>query len=137
MNVRNCSRCGKIYAYDGFNICTQCRREDEKDFKKIKEYIDENPGAAIAEVSEETQVDTRKIMDFLRQGRLEIEDEANLILPCERCGAAIKTGRFCEKCTMEMQKEFKQSIGGGNDPNSIQNGKMKTRIQITDKYRKR
>ena len=135
MDVRNCNRCGKIYAYDGFNICIQCRREDENDFKKIKKYIDQNPGAAISEVSEETEVDTRKIISFLRQGRLEIEDESNIILPCEKCGKPIKTGRFCEKCTTDMQREFKQSIGGGKDPRTMQTGRATEKIRIIDRYR--
>ena len=82
MDIKNCSRCGKIYAYDGFNICIKCRREDEEDFKKVKEYIGENPGANISEVSEK-QVDIGKCQ-FLRQGRLEVKDEGNL-LDCERC----------------------------------------------------
>lgn len=137
MDVRNCSRCGKIYAYDGFNICLQCRRKDEEDFKKVKEYIDENPGVNISEVSEETGVDTKKIISFLREGRLEVEDEHNLLLSCERCGASIKTGRFCEKCTVEMQREFKQSIGGGRVPKDLENGRAKERIRITDRYKKR
>lgn len=137
MDIRNCTRCGKIYAYDGFNVCMQCRREDEDDFKKVKEYIDENPGANISEISEETEVDSKKIIEFLKQGRLEIEDENNTLLQCERCGVSIKTGRFCDKCTTEMQKEFKQAIGGGNDPKGVGNGRAKERIRITDKYRNR
>lgn len=136
MDVRNCSRCGKIYAYDGFNICIHCRREDEEDFKKVKEYLDKYPGANISEVSEETEVDSKKIIAFLREGRLEIEDEDNLILNCERCGASIKTGRFCEKCTAEMQREFRQSIGGGRDPRDIKNGRAREKIRITDRRRK-
>ncbi|MCF6465076.1 TIGR03826 family flagellar region protein [Clostridium sp. Cult2] len=137
MDVRNCSRCGKIYAYDGFKICLQCRREDEKDFKIIKEYIDENPGANISEVSEGTGVDTKKIIEFLREGRLEVEDEHNLLLSCERCGASIKTGRFCEKCNSEMQREFKRTIGGGRDSRSISNGRAREKIRITDRRRHR
>ena len=137
MNVRNCSRCGMIYAYDGFNICLKCRRDDEEDFKKVREYIDENPGANITEVSEKTEVDSKKIISFLKQGRLEIQDENNMLLSCERCGTSIKTGRFCEKCTFEMKKEFKQSIGGGKNPMNIQNGRAKEKIRITDKYRNR
>lgn len=113
----------------------QCRREDEEDFKKVKEYIDENPGANISEVSEETEVDTRKIISFLRQGRLEVENKDNLLLDCERCGVPIKTGRFCKKCTAEMQREFKQSIGGGRDPKDLKNGRAKEKIRIIDRYR--
>ena len=135
MDIRNCSRCGKIYAYNGINLCIQCRREDEEDFKKIKEYIDENPGANISEVSDATKIESRKIIEFLRQGRLEIKDENNLLLSCERCGTPIRTGRFCEKCTAEMQKEFKQSIGGGRDPRDLQVGSVKEKMRVTNKYR--
>lgn len=136
MNVRNCTRCGKIYAYDGFNICLNCRKDDEEDFKKIKEFLDENPGANISELSDGTGVDSKKIMEFLRQGRLEIKDEHNILLTCERCGNSIKTGRFCEKCTLEMQREFKQSIGGGRDPDSLGIGKLKERMRIVDRRKR-
>lgn len=136
MNVRNCTRCGKIYAYDGFNICLNCRKDDEEDFKKIKEFLDENPGANISEVSDGTGVDSKKIMEFLRQGRLEIKDEHNILLTCERCGSSIKTGRFCEKCTLEMQREFKQSIGGRRDPDSLGSGKLKERMRIVDRRKR-
>lgn len=135
MDVRNCRRCGQIYAYDGFNICLKCRREDEEDFKKVKEYLDEYPGSNISQVEEATEVSSKKIIEFLRQGRLEIEDEANVILSCERCGASIKTGRFCDQCKVEMEREFKQSIGGGRDPKDLTNGRLKERMQVAERRR--
>lgn len=135
MDVRNCSRCGKIYAYDGFKICPSCRREDEEDFKIIKEYIEKNPGANISEVSEKTKIDSKKIIEFLRQGRLEIKDEFNLLLNCERCGASIKTGRFCHKCTIEMEKEFKQSISKGIRTRTIGNGGAREKMRIASRYK--
>lgn len=137
MDVRNCVECGKIYSYDGFNTCQQCRRNEEKEFQKVKDYIWENSGAGILEVSEETEIPTKKIIEFLRRGRLEIKDQSNIILPCEKCGESIQTGRFCKKCTVEMERDFKRSIGGGNDPSQLGVGNVKTRIGITDKYRKK
>ena len=136
MDIRNCKRCGLIYVYDGFDICLKCRQKDEEDFKKIKEYLDEYPGANIAEVERETGVESKKIIEFLKEGRLEVADDANILLSCERCGTSIRTGRFCEKCAVEMQKEFKQSIGGGRDPKSIENGRAKERIQITERRKR-
>ena len=137
MDVRNCTRCGKVYTYDGFRICMHCRREDEKDFKIVKKYLDENPGANISEVSEETGIDAKKIIEFLKEGRLEIEDEHNILLTCERCGISIKTGRFCEKCIVEMQREFKQSIGGGRGPKDLGEGRVKEKIRIIDRRSER
>ena len=65
MNIKNCTRCGKIYNYDGFKICYNCRKEDEKDYEKVKDYLRENSGATISDVSEATEVDTQKIIIFL------------------------------------------------------------------------
>lgn len=134
MDIRNCRRCGRVYSYDGFNICPKCRRDDEADFQKVKKYIEENPSANIKEISDETEVDSKKIIEFLKEGRLEVRDENNLLLSCERCGKPIKTGRFCDKCTLEMQREFKQAIGN-RQSDTLQNTKIKQKIRVTERYR--
>mgnify|MGYP001191694868 CR=1 FL=1 len=130
MDVRNCTRCGNIYVYDNFKICPKCRRDDENDFQKVKEYIEEFPDATITEVAEETEVDTQKIIRFLREGRLEIKGDKNIFLTCERCGEPIRTGRFCDKCTVEMQREMKQAIGGRKDLNELKTGELKERLGV-------
>ena len=133
MNLRNCSRCGNVYVYDGFNICLNCRRSDEEDFQKVKEYLEENPGANVIEVSEGTGVETKKIIQFLKEGRLEIRDDKNIILTCERCGKPIKTGRFCDKCAIELQREINETILSNSQIS--QNGRMKEKIRIVDRHR--
>lgn len=134
MDVRNCKRCGKIYNYDGFRLCPTCRREDEEDFIKVKEYLYDNPGANISEVEEATEVDSGKIIEFLRQDRLEIADEGNLLLECERCGVSIKSGRFCDKCKYELGKE----LGGSIKPKKKPENKRETgQFRIIDKYKDR
>ena len=108
-DIRNCIKCGRIFQYDGFNKkCERCRRDEEEDFKKVKEYLYDNPGATITEVSEETGVEEDLILKYLRQGRLEISSEGgSLVLDCERCGRAIRTGKFCDQCAEEMARELK------------------------------
>lgn len=103
-DVRNCKKCGKIFNYiGGAPICQVCRQEDEEDFQKVKEYLYRNPGANITLVSTELDVSIAKIKRFLKEGRLEITgDEGNMILECENCGKAIKSGRFCEACEREL-----------------------------------
>lgn len=133
MNVRNCKRCGKLYIYDGYDICIDCRMEDEKDFKKVKEYLEENAKADIMKVSEDTGVDSRKIIEFLRQGRLELSSENNILLQCERCGTPIKTGRFCSKCALEMEKEFKKA---GTNKVSLGDYRAREKIRVVDRYKK-
>lgn len=136
MDIRNCKRCGKIYRYDGFSLCSSCRRNDEVDFKKVKEYIYDFPGANISEVHEATEVDIDKIIGFLREGRLEVAEEGNLLLECERCGVSITTGRFCDKCTSELQSE----LGGVVDSARSKNKNMPNRnerFRYMDKYKDR
>ncbi|WP_130805940.1 MerR family transcriptional regulator [Senegalia massiliensis] len=121
MNIKNCKKCGKIYNYDGFNICYHCRRKEEEMFFTVREYIYSNTKADIREVSEATGVSTKKILEFLRQGKLEIKEGSNLILDCERCSKPIKTGRFCKECANEIEKELKGAFKKDNIDNSEQN----------------
>lgn len=110
--IRNCPRCGKIFTYISRPICNNCMELEENEFKVVKEYIYDNPGASISEVAHETGVSVEKIMRFLREERLEISSEnSNLMLECERCGRAIKSGRFCENCKVQMNKDFKREFG--------------------------
>jgi flagellar operon protein (TIGR03826 family) len=108
-DARNCRRCGKIYNYlGGAPICPACKDQDEATFRKVKEYLYQNPGAALSEVSSVLDVSVEKIKAYLKEGRLEIiGGEGNLILECESCGKAIKTGRFCDECSRDVAKGFK------------------------------
>lgn len=110
--IRNCPRCGKIFTYFGRTICNKCLETEENEFKIVKEYIYDNPGATISEVSQETEVSVEKIIRFLREERLEIKSEnSNLLLECEKCGRAINSGRFCENCKGQLNKDFRREFG--------------------------
>lgn len=132
MDIRNCTRCGKIYQYDGFKICPTCRREDEEDFLKVREYLYDYPGANLQEVHEATGVATSKIIEFLRQGRLEVAEDSNLILQCEKCGTSIKTGRYCDKCALELKRELSSAINRPRAPIK----REKERFRVVDRYKK-
>lgn len=107
-DVRNCRKCGRIYNYiGGVPLCPACRQEDENDFKRVKEYLYDNPGASMSQISEELDVSVEKIKRFLKEGRLEIiGDNGNMVLECESCGKSIRTGRFCEECERTLTKEL-------------------------------
>ncbi|PYG89108.1 flagellar operon protein (TIGR03826 family) [Ruminiclostridium sufflavum DSM 19573] len=106
-DIRNCRRCGRMYNYlGGPPICPDCKKADEEVFKRVKDYLYDNPGATLSQVSMECDVSVEKIKLFLKEGRLEITDGANIILECERCGKAIKTGRFCDSCQHEVTNDI-------------------------------
>lgn len=107
MEVKVCSRCKKMFQYiTGPRVCPKCKQIEEEQFQKVKEYLRENPGAALNTVSEETQVSVKLIESFLKQGRLEVVPGSPMMLSCERCGASILTGKYCNKCKNELVGEL-------------------------------
>ena len=109
-DVRNCKKCGKIFNYIGTPMCPACGEKDESDFRRVKEYLYNNPGATMSEISVVLEVSIEKITRFLKDGRLEIiGGEGNLVLECEGCGKSIKTGRFCDDCARDITKDLKST----------------------------
>ncbi|MGI6776726.1 MAG: MerR family transcriptional regulator [Acetivibrionales bacterium] len=110
-DVRNCRKCGKIFNYlGGVPICPVCKQEDEEDFKRVKQYLYDNPGASMSQISTELDISVEKIKRYLKEGRLEIiGEESNLVLECESCGKSIRTGRFCAECERELARGFQET----------------------------
>ena len=103
MNLRNCSRCGKMFNYvAGPPICDLCKKAIEEDFQKVKQYIQDNPRASLKEISEDNQVSAKQIQQWIREERLMFSKDSPLQLLCENCGEPIQTGRFCAKCKTKM-----------------------------------
>ena len=107
MEVKVCKHCKKMFQYiTGPVICPRCKQIEEEQFQKVKEYLRENPGAAMNVVSEETQVSVKLIQSFLRQGRLQIAPGSPISLVCEKCGAPILTGKYCNQCKNELVNQL-------------------------------
>lgn len=110
MDVRNCRKCGRIYNYVvGQNICPICRDKLEDQFKQVKEYIQNNKSCSVAEVIEACGVDRNQIQQWIREERLEFN--GGIGTSCEKCGANISKGRFCEKCKLDMANTFSEVSG--------------------------
>lgn len=111
-DLRNCSRCGRLFGYVGRPICSYCIEEEEDEFKIVKDFLYDNPGSTVYEVSDATGVEVEKIMRFLKEERLQISsDNPNMLLECERCGKAINTGRFCKDCTNDLHRSMRKEFG--------------------------
>lgn len=99
MDVRNCRECGKLFNYIGGDpLCQACLKKMDDKFAQVKEYIYDHPKAGVQEVSEENDVTPAQIRKWIREERLAFSDDSPIGLTCEKCGAIIKTGRFCKKC---------------------------------------
>lgn len=112
MELKNCKQCGRTFgSVDGEELCKKCTSATlEEDFKKVRDYLYDNPGATIESVHEETGVEKAVIVKFLRQERIEIVEDENSLLRCQRCSISIKTGKYCDKCKLEIDKELKNAV---------------------------
>lgn len=119
MNVRNCKSCGRIFNYlSGPPICPICREKLEEKFQEVKEFVRQNKGVGIQEVSDACEVDVKQIRQWLREERLELSSDSAAYLNCESCGAPIRSGRFCEKCTGEMTRSLNDVLKANRTANA-------------------
>lgn len=136
MDLKNCTKCGRIFSYAGSQICSRCSTNDEDDYKKVKDYLYDHPGSTISEVSEGTGVTEKQILRYLRENKIEVRDDSNFIIDCERCGVPIKSGRFCDKCVSSMQKEFMSVLKPKTEEKKIEPSKQSNRMFVAEMRKK-
>jgi len=111
MEVRNCPECGKVFTYIRTNLCPECQKKDDEDFRVVRAFIARNPGANVATVSEQTGISEKKIFRYIKEGRLEFGiGKASGPMACEVCGAPIPSGRLCKACSDKLASGLKKSI---------------------------
>ncbi len=136
MTIRNCKKCGKIYQYDGVHkICLECRRKEEEDFEKVKEFLRDNPNSGINTVSQETGVEKKTIIEFIKNDRLIAEDiEIDVTIRCQRCGKEIKHGKYCENCISELKDEI-ESINKEKEDKKKKGYRTKENMHVADRFK--
>ena len=117
MNVKNCRGCGRLFNYiSGAFLCPACRDKMEEKFQMVREYIRENPGVGIQQVSEACDVETSQVNQWLREERLELTEGSPLMLACMSCGSLIRCGKYCEKCKANITNGFRSVMRGEQPP---------------------
>jgi methionyl-tRNA synthetase len=79
----------------------------EEKFYLVRQYIDDNPGADIGEVSEANEVPIKQIERWIREERLSFTADSPIGIPCEWCGKTIKSGRYCSECADKLGNTLK------------------------------
>ena len=112
MEVKVCKSCKHMFQYiAGPILCPKCRQIEEQAFEAVRDYLRENVGASLADVSEATGIATKTILRFLREGRLEVTKDSPIALVCETCGKRILTGLRCSECEAKMLNSLQQMKG--------------------------
>lgn len=127
-----CQKCkGKMfYIGNGTYECEDCGLEELDDFGKIKQYLEEHGATPAIRISEATGVRLDIINVFLREGRLEIPEGSKFYIKCEKCGCALRYGKFCMDCTRQLVGQlrgaFYENMGEKpkTTPSSKEMGKM-------------
>ncbi|MCL2461462.1 MAG: MerR family transcriptional regulator [Defluviitaleaceae bacterium] len=126
MQVKNCPRCGRLFTEIKSPICPECEKAEEDAFQRVREYIDENEMSTLQEISDAAGVSPKKIMQYIKDGRLEISKGMSGALRCENCGKPISKGRFCDKCLLGLKRDINVMFGKEehDEPGEKQKEKM-------------
>ncbi|MCR5674266.1 MAG: flagellar protein [Lachnospiraceae bacterium] len=103
MQIKNCSKCGKMFQWvAGDTVCEDCKKKEEDEFQKVKKYIEDNPSAPMSQIAKDCEVKMTKIQQWVREERLVFAKGSPVQLTCENCGEPIQTGRYCLKCKTQL-----------------------------------
>jgi flagellar operon protein (TIGR03826 family) len=99
-NVKQCRQCGRLFESFGAHLCPRCVDEMEQNFIIVKDYVYDHPDANVFDVTKETGVPEKTVLEFLREGRLSMQASE---LECEECGTPISSGRLCSECKNKLE----------------------------------
>ena len=99
-----CKQCGRIFQSYNQALCPPCMDDRERSYIAVRDYVYMHPEAILIDIAKNTKVDEGLILEFLKEERLSINDNEQMLL-CEKCGKPIAKGKYCDKC-----KEFFEQI---------------------------
>lgn len=106
MNLDNCPRCGRLYVKNLMELCQPCIKDLEHEYEICVNYLRENKGTNIQELSDATGISIKEITRFIREGRISIANAPNMMYPCEVCGTLIRDGHMCDSCRSRLRKDL-------------------------------
>lgn len=107
--LANCSNCGAVFVKNQFrDICEKCWKAEEDAFETIRQFIRkrENRSASMRQIVDGTGVSEDLVLKFIKKGRLNLASLPNVGYPCESCGKMIRSGKICESCAGELEKDL-------------------------------
>ncbi|MFJ7510647.1 TIGR03826 family flagellar region protein [Peribacillus simplex] len=136
MEVFNCPNCNSLFVMTKFrDVCDACYKEEEAQYDKVYAYIRKkiNRTASMTQVVKGTGVKETLIIKFVRIGKL--AQFPNLGVPCEKCGANIKSGRLCGKCGDSLRSDLQAFENEEKRLNEIQGNDKKNTYYMKDEQK--
>ena len=120
-DFKKCRICGHLFQYPGFGpqMCPACREEDEELFRRVKNYLRDNPGRTLMQTSEDCGVEVERIRAWLRDERLEYAEVGDTGLVCERCGKPLASGKLCDDCRQSLNRAAGEMMRSVETPKPI------------------
>ncbi len=102
-----CEECGGGMVYRGVGeyACELCGALAYDDYGKVRNYIEQHPGATQSDVSAATGVSTARIRQLLIEERIEVTPNSPIFMHCALCGADIRSGKYCEACAQKVKQD--------------------------------
>lgn len=85
--------------------CLSCGKDNYDDFQTIRNYLEKAGATSAIVIERDTGVPRRIIEYFFRNEYLEIPKNSSVRVPCERCGAPIRTGTLCDSCKTDSNRQ--------------------------------
>ena len=115
MPLASCVRCNHIFDKIKEPVCPKCQPDEDKDYDKIREVLDQNPNLNCEQVAAAADVDVACVTRMLDQGFIANVSMSDAV-ECGICGApAISPSKkICQACLEKtnariaiMQSELK------------------------------
>ena len=116
MNATNCPRCGRVFVRSTKSICDSCVKEEEANFERVRAYVKEYPNRPIKEVSDECEVPVKRILQYVREGRIDASPGIAANITCSKCGKPVMKGNMCEKCAVNLNMQI---VGMKKEPDNV------------------
>ncbi len=106
MELCTCRECRRLF-YNVYDtpVCQDCRQVIEEKYQEVKEYLREHSGAGMAQILEDCDVKKSYIIQWVKEGQLELA-EGQSGIRCDGCGGAVQSGRFCRECKLRFLNEW-------------------------------
>lgn len=133
-SLANCSRCDRLFVKTNKDLCPVCIKEIEDEYIRCAEYLREHKLVSLYELSEATEVSVKQITRFIKEGRISVADFPNISYTCESCGAPIREGKLCKKCSERLNKDIKKVLEKESSEESTE--RVNTYYQIKERFNK-